>query len=197
MREKHNDLVKQLTKAIAKKDKTLDALIRAEAKVRSLIKAVARSQKRLDKARSLAALNAPLPDAKPEPLDLGALTPEQADKVIASKPLPVFDMPDIPADLRREPKAKPPVSDVTNIPVSDFLGHGDALADRLPSDNKPVRAVPLSKLHRTKQGKANAESWNAIPAVAKAKRSKRRTPDDFAADMAAKKGSATRGRIAD
>jgi hypothetical protein len=49
----------------------------------------------------------------------------------------------------------------------------------------------------TDHGKANAKSWNAIPAVAKAKRKSRRTPDDFAADMAAKKGSATRGRIAD
>jgi hypothetical protein len=164
MREKHNDLVKQLTKAIAKKDKTLDALIRAEAKVRSLIKAVARSQKRLDKARSLAALNAG-PVDRSKPLDLGALTPEQADKVIASEPLPVFDMPDIPVELRREPKAKPSVS--------------------------------LADLHKTEQGKANAESWNAIPAIAKGRRKSRRTPDDFAADMAAKKGSATRGRIAD
>jgi hypothetical protein len=108
MRDRHNDQVKQLTKAIAKRDKALDALIRAEAKVRSQIKAVARSQKRLDKARSLAALNAGPTVATAEPLDLGSITPEQAtdrliahvDKVIASKPHPL----DIPAELRREPQ---------------------------------------------------------------------------------------------
>jgi hypothetical protein len=201
MKDKHNDQVKQLARVSAKRDKLITSLVRIEAQRISLIRAVARSSKRLDKARSLAALNAPLPDAKPGYIagDLGALTPEQADKVIASEPLPVFDLDNevAAANDRIARKAKPPVSDVTNIPVSDFLGHGDALADRLPSDNKPVRAVPLSKLHRTKQGKANAESWNAIPAVAKAKRKSRRTPDDFVADMAAKKGSATRGRIAD
>jgi hypothetical protein len=93
MRDRHNDQVKQLTKAIAKRDKALDALIRAEAKVRSQIKAVARSQKRLDKARSLAALNAG-PIDRSEPLDLGGL---------ASEPLPVHPL-DIPAELRREPQ---------------------------------------------------------------------------------------------
>lgn len=258
LRERHNEFVKQLAKATAKRDKAIKTLIAAEQKVWSLIRAVVRSQKRLDKARSLAALNAG-PVDRSQPLDLGSLTPEQADAEIASEPkaewvfptkakaaVTLTDDDGIPAELRRE-QPKPPVSDVTNIPVSDFLGHGDALADRLPSDNKPVRAVPLSKLHRTKQGQANAESWNAIPAVRKAKakpapipateakeasalnrqlsdtffgrgmaaqkavdqevaaaneriarkRKARRTPDDFKAEIAGRKGSATRGRIAE
>lgn len=129
MKDKHNEQVKQLAKVSAKRDKLIASLVRIEAQRVTLIRAVARSSKRLDKARSMAALNAPLPST--ESLDLGSLTPKQADKVIASVPL---------ADL----------------PATDF-------------------------------GKANAESWNAIPAVKKAKpRKARRTPDDFKADIARK-----------
>jgi hypothetical protein len=79
MKDKHNEATKQLAKISARRDKLITSLVRVEFQRVALIRAVARSSKRLDKARSLAALNAPLPDAKPEPLDLGSLTPEQAE----------------------------------------------------------------------------------------------------------------------
>jgi hypothetical protein len=203
MKDKHNDQVKQLAKVSAKRDKLITSLVRVEFQRVALIRAVARSSKRLDKARSVASLNAPLPST--ESLDLGSLTPKQADKVIAvtlaelpatdagkanakswdaipavrkakaKRPRGHADLTDFantfPKAVRESledsrkadaAKAKPQVSDVTNIPVSEFLGHGDALADRLPGDNKPVRAMP------------------------KYKRKPRRTPDDFKADMARK-----------
>jgi hypothetical protein len=181
LRERHNEYVKQLAKAVARKDKALDALIKAEAKVRALIKAVARSAKRLDKARSLAALNAG-PVDRSEPVDLGSLTPKEADAEIAKAPLPVFDF------VERGMAAQKAV-DVEVAAANKRIASKAKASD--------VTDIPLSELGMTDHGKANAKSWNAIPAVAKAKRRARRTPDDFKAEIAGRKGSATRGRIAD
>jgi hypothetical protein len=132
MKDRHNGIAKQLAKVSARRDKIITSLVRVEAQRVSLIRTVARSQKRLDKARSLAALNAPLPDAKPEPLDLGSMTADE------SKPHPL----DIPPELRREPK--PPIYVETRY------------ADHDKAEPKP-------------------------------KRRKRRTPEDFRNDMAAKR----------
>jgi hypothetical protein len=138
MKDKHNDQVKQLAKVSAKRDKLITSLVRVEFQRVALIRAVARSSKRLDKARSVASLNAPLPST--ESLDLGSLTPQQADKVIASAPLPTYDF---------------------------------------------DKAVTLAELSATDAGKANAKSWDAIPAVRKAKAKAKPTPHplDIPADL--------------
>jgi len=51
LQAKHNAVVDALAKARDRRDKALDALLRAEARYRSAVKAVGRSGKRLDKAR--------------------------------------------------------------------------------------------------------------------------------------------------
>lgn len=48
---KHKSVVDAVTKLALKRDKALDALIRAETRYRKAIKGVARSTKRLDKLR--------------------------------------------------------------------------------------------------------------------------------------------------
>jgi len=62
--------------------------------------------------------------------------------------------------------------------------------NKLRTQSKP-KAVTLAELPATEVGKANAKSWDAIPAVRK--RKPRRTPDDFKADMAGKKLAAGLG----
>jgi hypothetical protein len=52
---------------------------------------------------------------------------------------------------------------------------------------KAQTAIPLSELKNTEEGKANAKSWDAIPAVRK--RKSRRSPDDFKAEMDSRKGT--------
>ena len=59
---KHNELVKQLTRTRAKRDKTVATLARLEAKHNSLIRAVTRSQKRLGKLRIVTSVHAPMTD---------------------------------------------------------------------------------------------------------------------------------------
>jgi hypothetical protein len=195
MKDKHNDQVKQLAKVSARRDKLIASLVRVEAQRVTLIRAVARSSKRLDKARSMAALNAPLPST--ESLDLGSLTPKEADKVIAvtlaelpatdagkanakswdaipavrkakAKPTPPADSHplDIPADLRREQPAPAPIP-------PDQAREASALNRQLSDAffGKPVRAIPHSEAHpHSKKGPIR----------------KRRTPDDFKADMSRK-----------
>jgi hypothetical protein len=51
MQAKHNSVVDELTKMRDKRDISLNVLIRAEGRYRSAVKAVARSQRRIDKAR--------------------------------------------------------------------------------------------------------------------------------------------------
>jgi hypothetical protein len=61
-RVKHNTFATDVSKLALRRDKALDALIRAEARYRKAVKAVGRSSKRLDKlreqARNLKALKA-------------------------------------------------------------------------------------------------------------------------------------------
>jgi hypothetical protein len=106
LREKHDDIVKQYDRTMAKRDEAIGVLARMETKATVLKRAVDRSKKRLKQA----------------------------------------------------------------------------IADELP------KSVPLSKLKDTPIGKTNAKSWDAIPAVRKAK--PRRTVDDFKAEMSAKKTAA-------
>lgn len=51
VQKKHNQAADDVAKLANKRDKALDALIRAEARYRKAIKTVARSQKRVDKLR--------------------------------------------------------------------------------------------------------------------------------------------------
>jgi hypothetical protein len=53
-RAKHNTFASDVSKLALKRDKALDALIRAEARYRKAVKAVGRSSKRLDKLREQA-----------------------------------------------------------------------------------------------------------------------------------------------
>jgi hypothetical protein len=48
---RHKSVIDDLTKLRAKRDKALDVLIRAETRYRQAVKAVARSGKRMDRAR--------------------------------------------------------------------------------------------------------------------------------------------------
>ena len=50
-RTKHNKVADDVSKLATKRDKALEALIRAEARYRKSIKTVTRSQRRLDKLR--------------------------------------------------------------------------------------------------------------------------------------------------
>jgi hypothetical protein len=52
---KHKTFADDVTKLALKRDKALDALMRAETRYRAATRAVSRSQKRVDKMRALAA----------------------------------------------------------------------------------------------------------------------------------------------
>lgn len=68
---KHKQAADDVTKLAAKRDKALDALIRAEARYRKAVKTVARTHKRLDRvreeARALKATRAARKQAEAEP----------------------------------------------------------------------------------------------------------------------------------
>jgi hypothetical protein len=158
-RAKHNEIVAQLAKAVAAKDKALNVLIRREAKRVECERAVIRSAKRLDKIRA-AAVHTTGP------------TGSVADNLLAdvvSKPTPAAKL---------------------NDPLPTFARRGMAAQKAVDAEVAKATSVSIEDLHKTPQGKANAKSWDAIPAIKRAR--KRRTPDDFAADMGKKK-SATEG----
>jgi hypothetical protein len=79
----------------------------------------------------------------------------------------------------------------TATPVEPLV---EAVATKPPPEAKlpTLAAVSIADLHKTPEGKAIAKSWDAIPAV-KRSRSKRRTPDDFRADMTRKKSTTDDG----
>jgi hypothetical protein len=140
-RAKHNELVTQLAKANDAKDKALDVLIRREAKRASLIRAVARSSKRLDKLKVAAIhTNGPTATVKPGLVEAVATKPTPAQKL--NDPVPTF---------KTEPKLGTP-------------------------GGKLVRDIPYTEAHpHSKMAK------------------KRRTVEDFKADMAGKKLAAGLG----
>jgi hypothetical protein len=174
MKDKHNDQVKQLAKVSAKRDKLIASLVRVEAQRVTLIRSVARSSKRLDKARSMAALNAPLPST--ESLDLGSLTP-----TVTLAELPATDAGKanvkswdaIPAV--RKAKAKAPPAHPLDIPAD--------LRREQPAPIPPDQAREASALNRQLGA---ALSGSPLFKAAPSKRKPRRTPDDFKADMARK-----------
>jgi hypothetical protein len=149
---RHYDLMKQRERLQTKQEDLLDSLMRTHAKLIQADRALARSRKHLDKIEhdpryAKAHLKKPAPD-------LGKLTPEQADKVIAAEPLPVYDLEPKPA----KPKASPRAAD-------------------LPAKEKRALSNLNQQLNEAFFGKPKA-------------RKQRRTPDDFRAEMAAKKKAA-------
>jgi hypothetical protein len=204
MKDKHNDYVKQLAKVSAKRDKLITSLVRVEFQRVALIRAVARSSKRLDKARSVAALNAPLPST--EPLDLGALSPEQADKVIASAPLPTHDLEPKPvraipyseahphskwAKATKRPRGHADLTDFANTFPKAVR---ESLEDSRKAEPKPIPAKEAKQLSALNRQLSDALLGKEVAAandrIAR-KRKPRRTPDDFKADI--EKRSATDG----
>lgn len=145
-RAKHNEIVALLGKVSTRRDKAIDALVRIERKRLRLIRSVARSQKRLDKLAAIAQVSAPLPDPK-DTVSLADLGKTEQGKANAES------WNAIPAVKR----AKPPISDVTDIPVTEF-----PIADRLDDD------MPEFLRRDASQDKAAAEKLKAEIAEQKA-----------------------------
>jgi hypothetical protein len=79
-------------------------------------------------------------------------------------------------------KQKPsPIEPVSANQTDDGI---PAALRRTPKAKAQTASVTLAELPATDAGKANAKSWEAIPAVRK--RKARRSPDDFKAEMDAR-----------
>jgi hypothetical protein len=156
-RAKHNELVAQLGKLQIKEDKQADTWTRTRAKKAGVIRAIGRSSKRLEKLQA-AAIHTNGPTATPV------------------------------APLIEEVATKPPAAAKLNDPVPDLCHCIAEDKPHAPHRAQPRRkpkepSVPIGELHKTPEGKANAETWDAIPAVRRAGK-QRRTVDDFKADVA-------------
>jgi hypothetical protein len=204
MKDKHNDYVKQLGKVSAKRDKLITSLVRVEFQRVALIRAVSRSSKRIDKARSVASLNAPLPST--ESLDLGSLTPKQESVSLAE--LPATDagkanakswdaIPAVRKAKAKRPRGHADLTDFANTfpkAVRESLEDSrKADAAKAPKPIPPDQAREVSALNRQLGDALFGKPVRAIPhseAHPHSKKGpirKRRTPDDFKADMDSRK----------